>query len=242
MQSNFPAALRHVLNYEGGYVNHPADPGGATNLGITKPTLERYRGASVSIADVKSLRHSEAAAIYRRLYWDAAKCDSLPPGLDLALFDSAVNQGVARACRLLNQALGLGSMPHISGATLEALARKNPEVVLKEFMARRMRAYGALSRLFRTFGLGWSRRLMATHTLALTLINPRASAPTKGSAMTSFLDRLKEPSTYAGMAAFFAGVGLLGLTEPEWNQIFGSIASLAGVAAIFLSDSPSDNG
>jgi hypothetical protein len=52
--------------------------------------------------------------------------------------------------------------------------------------------------------------------------------------MDTFLERLKEPSTFAGIAAFFAGFGLLGLSEPEWNQVFGAIASIAGVAAIFL--------
>jgi lysozyme family protein len=173
MQSNFAAALQHVLKYEGGYVNHPLDPGGATNLGITKRTLERFRGARVSVADVKALTHEEAAAIYRQLYWEPARCDRLASGLDLAVFDAAVNQGVGRAARLLNQAAGLGASTLISEATLAAAARKSGEGLLLEFMALRMRAYGSLTRLFRTFGLGWSRRLMSTHAMALRLLNPQ---------------------------------------------------------------------
>lgn len=170
MQSNFPAALVHVLKYEGGFVNHPLDPGGATNLGITKATLERHRGTRVTVADVKALTLEEAALIYRRFYWEPAACDRLQPGLDVAVFDAAVNQGVGRASRLLNRAMGLPASPRISEATLSAAARRNAEATLIEFMALRMRAYGSLTRLFRTFGLGWSRRLIATHSLAITLL------------------------------------------------------------------------
>ncbi len=171
MQSSFPAALQHILKHEGGYVNHPLDPGGATNMGITKATLQRYRGGKVTVADVKALSLEEAAAIYRRYYWEPAACDRLPAGLDLAVFDAAVNQGVTRAARLLNQAAGLGQASRVTETTLAAAARRNPEALLVEFMALRMRAYGSLTGLFRTFGLGWSRRLIATHTVALPLLN-----------------------------------------------------------------------
>jgi lysozyme family protein len=170
MQSNFPAALKHVLKHEGGYVNHPLDPGGATNFGITKRTLERYRGRKVSIAEVRALSREEAGAIYRQFYWDAAQCDGLAPGIDFAVFDAAVNQGVGRAARFLNQAAGLGIASSISHATLTAAARKAGEPLLIEFMALRMRAYGSLTRLFQAFGLGWSRRLMSTHAEALRLM------------------------------------------------------------------------
>jgi lysozyme family protein len=171
MQSAFSDALQHVLKFEGGYVNHPLDPGGATNLGITRRTLERHRGAKVTTAEVKALTIEEAAAIYRRFYWQPTHCDRLPPGLDLAMFDAAVNQGCGRAARFLNQAAGLGSASAVTEATLSAVMRKGPGDLLLEFMALRMRAYGSLSRLFRTFGLGWSRRLMATHAAALHLLN-----------------------------------------------------------------------
>jgi hypothetical protein len=60
--------------------------------------------------------------------------------------------------------------------------------------------------------------------------------------MNAIFQRLKEPSTYAGIAAFLAGFGLLGLTEQDWNQIFGALAALSGVAAIFLKEQPVDAG
>jgi lysozyme family protein len=170
LQGNFERALGHVLKYEGGYSDHPSDPGGATKYGITHAVLAQHRGASVTKADVKALTQMEAAEIYRRRYWDTASCAALPAGLDLAVFDCGVNQGVGRATRLLQEALKVKADGVIGPKTLAAIASAPPRDLLAEFMARRMRAYGLLGNLFRTFGLGWSRRLIATHAEALTLL------------------------------------------------------------------------
>jgi hypothetical protein len=105
--NSFEPSLAHVLKHEGGYVNHPADPGGATNLGITAATLARARGHPVSAADVAALTRAEAAAIYRRFFWNSARGDDLPAGLDHAVFDLAVNSGPGRAARLLQRVLAV---------------------------------------------------------------------------------------------------------------------------------------
>ena len=85
--SNFPQAIAYVLASEGGFVNNPADPGGATNLGITIATLRAYRGRAVSVDDVRKLGKDEAGAIYRAHYWDAVKADQLPFAVQLAVLD-----------------------------------------------------------------------------------------------------------------------------------------------------------
>ncbi len=162
-------ALRHILKYEGGYVDHPLDPGGATNMGITKATLERFRGRAVSKAEVRALGHREATEIYRRYYWDQVHCDRLPSGLDLAVFDCAVNQGVGRAKTYLALAAKLQRKGLTLAKLLATIKGGDQRAILLEFMALRMRHYGLLRRLFPTFGLGWSRRLMATLALALAL-------------------------------------------------------------------------
>ncbi len=54
--------------------------------------------------------------------------------------------------------------------------------------------------------------------------------------MRFILDRLREPSTYAGVAALFAGLGIFGLSENDWNQVFGALTSFAGIAAILLGE------
>ena len=170
MQVNFERALMHVLKHEGGYSDHPSDPGGATKYGITHAVLAQHRGHSLGKAEIQALTQQEAAEIYRRRYWDTASCAVLPTGLDLAVFDCAVNQGVGRATRLLQEALKVKADGVIGPKTLSAIAAMPVDELLAEFMARRMRAYGLLASLFRTFGLGWSRRLMATHAAALSLL------------------------------------------------------------------------
>lgn len=171
MQQNFDAALAHVLLFEGGYSDHPLDPGGATNLGITLAVLEASRGKPVSKDDVRRLTNAEAAAIYRTRYWEPARCGALPSGVDFAVFDCAVNQGTGRAARFLQQAANVAADGKLGPATLAAVKRMPAEALLAEFMARRMLGYGLLQTLFKTFGLGWSRRLMATHTAAHALLS-----------------------------------------------------------------------
>jgi len=249
--------MRHVLAFEGGYVDHPDDPGGATNLGITRETLARYRGRPVSKAEVRALDADTARAIYRRFYWEALRCDDLPAGIDLAVFDGGVNQGPGRAARLLQRALNVGVDGIIGPVTLGAARSADPGGLLDEFMALRMRAYGRLARLFRTFGLGWSRRLMAAHSAAQALIGEAGEGVSDWNAKTAteeretdmekpvttfLIDRLREPSTYAGVAAFLAGIGLFGLSENEWNQIFGAVASVAGVVAMLMRDGSTGTG
>ncbi len=180
MKETFPAALRHVLKFEGGYSDHPSDPGGATNLGITKAVLERFRGHGVTKQDVRDLTHDEAAQIYRRYYWAAAACDDLPAGVDLAVFDCAVNQGVGRAARYLQQAAGVTADGAIGPKTLAAAKAARADELLIEFMARRMEGYGSLTKLFKVFGLGWSRRLMATHEAAIAMRSEASLSEARG--------------------------------------------------------------
>ena len=169
MQRTFEASLAFVLEYEGGYTDHPADPGGATNLGITIGELAQVRGHPVSKDDIRALTKDEAAAIYAKRYWTPCRCNDLPAGVDLAVFDCAVNQGIGRAVPYLQSAAGVTADGHLGPMTLAAVQAAPAGKLLTEFMARRMNAYGSLQSLFKTFGLGWSRRLMAAYAAALAL-------------------------------------------------------------------------
>lgn len=145
---NFERCLAFVLQFEGGYVNDPRDPGGATNMGITRATLSRWRGRPVSVAEVKALTRAEAAEIYRKNYWAAIGGDTLPVGVDLVAFDIAVNMGVSRALTWLHQT---GDMP--SGQRDDALASKRI-------------AFWRSLRTWAVYGRGWSRRGAACLALA----------------------------------------------------------------------------
>ncbi len=156
---SFERALAFVLSQEGGFSDNAKDPGGATNFGITRATLSKWRGKSVTRRDVQSLTRREASSIYHRQYWQRCKCDQLPPALAFLMFDTAVNQGVGRATRFLQKSIDTKVDGIIGPMTLAAVRRREPKRVMIEFAARRMRHYGLLS-IFSIFGLGWSRRLM----------------------------------------------------------------------------------
>ena len=101
MIDNFEKSLEMVLHHEGGYVDHPKDPGGATNYGVTKKVYEVYLGRECTKDEVKDMPLKAVREIYKRKYWDKIRGDDLPSGLDWAVFDFAVNAGVSRAAKLL---------------------------------------------------------------------------------------------------------------------------------------------
>lgn len=82
------AAIGTLLDVEGGYVDHPADPGGRTNYGISQRAYPDL--------DIRALTRDDAIGIYERDYWDRIPTD-LPDAVRWFAFDCAVNHGVARA-------------------------------------------------------------------------------------------------------------------------------------------------
>lgn len=173
---SFERALTCVLRHEGGYSDHPNDPGGATMMGITLATLARWRGQSVTKADVRALKREEAAAIYRSRYWNAVRADEFPAGVDLVMFDFAVNSGPSRAIRTVQQVLGIAVDGRIGPQTLAAAHSRSPKEVVTALCAARL---GFLERLstFPVFGRGWTRRVRNVETVALSLAGAAAMNP-----------------------------------------------------------------
>lgn len=159
--SRFDICVAITLKHEGGYANHPDDPGGATNMGITHRTLADWRGVkSVTRGDVRALTKAEAKAIYKAKYWDALRCSDLPVGLDLVVFDYGVNSGVRRSAKMLQRVLGVQVDGVIGPVTVAKAQEREREVkaLIGDFMARRLAHYMSLS-TWRTFGKGWSKRI-----------------------------------------------------------------------------------
>lgn len=169
MQNTYPKALAEVLKHEGGYVNHPADPGGATNKGITQATYDGYRRSKgfITKKTVKLISDEEVGAIYKSRYWDAVRGDELPAGLDYAVFDYAVNSGPQKAIKSLQKALGLTADGKLGPATLAA-SKLSPEVTIKKLCASRLAFLKGL-KTWPTFGKGWERRVNAVEKTALSL-------------------------------------------------------------------------
>ena len=97
MNQNFEHCMEMLLKHEGGYVNHPSDPGGITNLGITKRTYDEFHGTNIDEEGMRDLTVEDVTPIYRRNYWERCRCQDLPSGVDWAVMDACVNHGTGRA-------------------------------------------------------------------------------------------------------------------------------------------------
>lgn len=162
----FGECLAHVLRHEGGYVDHPRDPGGATNMGITIGTLSDWLGRPATKAEVRALSRDLAAAIYHRRYWLPVRGDALGSGLDLVVFDYGVNSGPVRAVRTLQAAIGVDMDGVMGPVTINALAGRDREPLIRDVSARRRAFLRSLS-TYDTFGRGWERRVAEVEAAAL---------------------------------------------------------------------------
>ena len=160
MKQNWDEALKHILKYEGGYVNHKDDPGGRTNLGVTQRVWEEWTGKPATEEDMRGLTVAMVSPLYKKRYWDAVRGDDLPSGVDLCVFDCAVNAGVGRASKFLQQAVGVTADGQIGPMTVAATTAKPAEEVIEAFCNLRETHYKSLS-TFATFGKGWMNRLGA---------------------------------------------------------------------------------
>ena len=173
MKENYDHCLGLILHHEGGYVNHPKDPGGETNKGITKRVYENWCiEQDLFQKDMKDLKISDVAPIYKQNYWDRCKCDSLPDGVDLCVFDFGVNAGTGRGARFLQKCVGAVADGAIGPNTLrqvdEWVAMRGEEDLIVEYSERRRNYYKRL-KTFSTFGKGWLRRVEETELEAFKL-------------------------------------------------------------------------
>jgi lysozyme family protein len=169
--SNYNECLKIILMHEGGYVNHPKDPGGETNLGVTKRVYEEWGGTK----EMKDLTVEDVEPIYKKNYWDKIKGDDLPDGLDLCVFDFGVNAGPGRAAKFLQKLLGVTQDGGIGPQTLGALQSAIGEDVvtqtremIEKYQSMRQEYYEGLS-TFDTFGKGWTRRVEETTHEAISM-------------------------------------------------------------------------
>lgn len=180
MKLNFTPSLDRVLASEGGYSDNPLDPGGATNLGITRATLAAWRGVKPYTAlpksEVQALTKTEAAAIYKAHFWDTTKGDDLPAGLDYAVFDFSVNSGPAKAAITLQAILGVAQDGKIGPLTIAALNTRNLKPLIDAFSSHRLAFLKTLS-TFPTFGKGWSTRVASVRAAALDMTAKQPSKP-----------------------------------------------------------------
>ncbi len=217
---NFDRCLSITLKWEGGYSNHPDDPGGPTMRGIIQREYDAWRKKNGRRPrPVRQIEESELQAIYRDEYWDAMGCDELPAGFDLCVFDAAVNSGVGRARQWLNAG---------NGQDIEAYCKAR-----LEFLQR-------LGRLWRVFGAGWRRRVqsicaearaMSGHVEAQIPSDETLHAGMKGSSVLNLQEKLRGLGYPAGTAD-----GIFGEQTHRAVVLFQQDHDLTGEPGIWQSE------
>jgi lysozyme family protein len=159
MNSNFPNVLQRIELLEGGFVNNPRDPGGATNEGVTQHQYDLWRIAHKQpTRSVKFLDPNEAEAIYRSWYWNVICGDQLPAGVDYCVMDGAVNSGPHQAVKWLQRAAGVVDDGFIGPKTLVAVNEDNPVQLISAICDERL-AFDRSLKTWPYFGRGWAARI-----------------------------------------------------------------------------------
>lgn len=169
MKENFDAALKAILHHEGGYVNHPRDPGGMTNLGVTKRVWEEWVKREVTEAEMRALTPELVGPLYKQMYWDRVRGDELPDGVDYIVFDTAVNSGPGRAIRFLQGCVGAEMDGALGPKTMAAVKAADPKQLVEDYAKRRLSFLQDLP-TWDTFGRGWGRRVAEVQNTASTMI------------------------------------------------------------------------
>ena len=169
MQGNFKECLKLVLKSEGGYINHPSDPGGETNLGVTKRVWQEYTGHEADEKEMRSLTPEKVAPLYEQKYWRPCYGEVLPRGLDFVVFSMGVNAGPGRSVKLLQQSIGCVPDGIIGPKTRELISSSNTATLIAKFSEARREYYRAL-KTFPTFGKGWLARVDREESEALNMV------------------------------------------------------------------------
>jgi lysozyme family protein len=222
MDRNFGRALSCVLEDEGGFVNDPHDPGGATNKGITLATFRRYVAKSATVDDLKHLTTAQAAKVYRSQYWNAIKGDDLPDGVDYAVFDFAVNSGQSRAAKYLQAIVGVPTDGKIGPQTLAAVKATDSTAIINMLCDRRLDFLSGLPTWPR-YKNGWTDRVHGVREVALGMVPSTKPAPSLTDAQKTagvpFPPKAPEsaPASPAGGKTVAAGAaGILVFTAAFW--------------------------
>jgi lysozyme family protein len=193
MKSNFSACLSFTLKQEGGWSNNPADPGGCTMQGVTIAVYRDWKNnAGLTCTDLRHITPAEVSAIYQQNYWTASHGDDLPMGVDMMVWDMAVNAGVGRSARILQAALGVGVDGAIGPKTLAAVAAANPHSLILGLSKAQGDFYHRLP-TFPTFGKGWMNRVNARTNVALAML---ASSPIHVEPADPVAEKVETASTF----------------------------------------------
>ena len=168
MNTNWDACFERLIKHEGGYVNHPSDPGGRTNLGVTQDVWEDWVDRTVTEDEMRQLTADKVQPLYKDMYWDRIKGDRLPHGVDYCVFDACVNSGVYRSAKWLQLTVGAAADGAIGDQTIKLAFLTNPENIINKFCEMRLEFLRGLLN-WPTFGKGWERRVREVQQTAIQM-------------------------------------------------------------------------
>ena len=169
MKSNFQQSIDAMLVSEGGFSNNPKDPGGMTNLGVTKTVWEGWTGHDATEQTMRNLSTADVTPLYKKKYWDAVQGDALPSGVDYCVFDTAVNSGAGRSIKLLQRSIGVTEDGFLGPNSLAAILVSDVGSLIDKYCAARNEFLQSLS-TFETFGKGWTNRVLEVNLKAKEMI------------------------------------------------------------------------
>lgn len=238
-KANYKNCLAVTLKWEGGYSNHPADPGGATMRGVIQTVYDKWRKIwNKPTQPVKLITEDELQEIYKKDYWDKVKGDKLKPGVDLVSFDGGVNSGVARNGQWTRKVLGYNPVVQVvTDKEIEAVNKVDPVVFVKKYCDYRMSFLRGL-KTFNVFGKGWTNRVADVRANALAM----ASKGNPEVLREDATQQQKKAAVEASKAIKTAtgGISTSGVTVAagsqttfDWTPIlsFGGVILLVAVAA-----------
>jgi lysozyme family protein len=236
--SSYPEAIRRLLANEGGYSNHPSDPGGPTNFGITLGDYRKYVKADATAADVRAMQVGEAKAIYRSKYWEAMRADELLAGVDYCMFDYAVNSGTGRAPKVLQRVLGVPVTGRVDDATLAVARERDARALIQAICDERMRFLQSL-KTWPVFGRGWTKRVAEVRTAALAMSDkaagrvPSSDAPstsTPGKGVVPVNDAARKGSAGGAIATGGAAAQQSAASGADWITVALIIVAALAIA------------
>jgi lysozyme family protein len=250
VSENFERALSRVLKYEGGFSDHPSDPGGPTMKGVIQRVYDAYREQlSLPKRSVRHISEIELREIYRRQYWDRIRGDKLPGGVDFVVFDGAVNSGPAQSTKWLQRALGVTADGDMGVMTVNAALAADPSELVDSICDQRLTFLKRL-KTWPVFGKGWGARVADVRNVGSAWAEATAPEPTplpapSGSGKAPAPEQEEKPAVkssinWAAIGAFLASVGGL-LTD--WRVLAVIITgALAGYIVWARSGKPDVTG
>lgn len=235
--SNYPDSITRVLKWEGGYSNHPSDPGGETNYGITV-AVARANGYT---GPMRSLPLEKAKDIYRIKYARPLAFDMHRAGIDYALLDYGVNSGVGRANKVIRRVCNLPDKASFSDV-LQAIEKRDPKAIVAAIDAERLKFLQSL-KTWPTFGKGWGSRVSGVNAVALAMAAASAALPTlpevpKPPDAVQAKGEVSKPNTTAPIAAAGgSGATAGGFGFGDWvaaHPVWSVLIFVVGVAIIIV--------